>query len=131
MCAARHNSLNAFAKTSFHNDKTAARLKQILATKIAQLSDPQLGVVSVSDLVLSRDLRYAKVFITVVGCDSELAAEDSLQVLRRASGFLSKSMESNQSLRFIPKFQFLYDGSGPQARRIDTLLKDVVADKQE
>ena len=104
-------------------DKVSSRIKQTLGKCIQSLRDPKLGMVSIRALMLSNDMRHAKVYISVVGCTNETEAAPSLAVLTRARGFLQQRLKDNCRLRVIPHLTFLFDQTTQGAIRIDELLR--------
>ena len=78
-------------------------LKQELATLIQfEVRDPRVGMVSITDVEVSRDMSYARVYVTVLGKETEEDAEESVAALNKAAGFLrSQIARSNLSLIHI------------------------------
>ncbi len=85
-----------------------------------QLKDPRVGFVTVTAVKTSPDLRYARVYVSVLGDDDE--REASLQGLRSAHGFLQKRVASELRLKHTPEITFEYDGSIDHGMRITELL---------
>jgi ribosome-binding factor A len=110
-------------------DKVASRVKQTLGKCMQRLRDPGLGMVSVNGLMLSPDMRSARVYVSVMGCTSESEATQSLAALTRARGFLQQELKSNCRLRVVPKLTFFFDKTIEGAMRVDSLLRDSQTDK--
>jgi len=89
-----------------------------------KLRDPRLGsTVTVTDVQVTHDLSFAKVFVTVLG--DEAAREQALGALQRASGFVRRELGARLDLREVPEIRFLYDGSLDQGRRVEDLLRRI------
>lgn len=93
----------------------------------AELTDPRLedAMISVTSVVVSPDLRNARVFI-----EHALPPEASSEVLaalHHAEGFLRRALAENLNLRFIPELSFRIDLTSARASRIDALLDTVAA----
>jgi ribosome-binding factor A len=89
-----------------------------------KLRDPRLGAaVTVTDVQVTHDLSFAKVFVTVLG--DEAARERALETLQRASGFVRRELGGRLDLREVPEIRFLYDGSLDQGRRVEDLLRRI------
>ena len=86
-----------------------------------RLRDPRLGFVSVTDVETSRDLRVAKVFVSVLGNEEQWAS--SLEALASAKGFVRNWLRRHLDLRVTPELQFRPDHSMEHAARIQQLLK--------
>jgi len=91
-----------------------------------QVKDPRLGMTTVSAVRVSRDFSHAKVFVTVLG-DAEVQ-QASLEVLRRAAGFLRRELGRRMLLRTVPELHFVYDESIERGSRLSDLIEQAVAD---
>ena len=93
-----------------------------------EIKDPRLGMVTISAVDVTRDLAYAKVYVTVLG--DEQARKDSLAVLNRAAGFLRRLLGQRMVLRTVPQLKFVYDESIERGERLSRLI-DSVAPRDE
>jgi ribosome-binding factor A len=88
-----------------------------------EVSDPRVGLVTVSHVDVTSDMKYAKVFVTRLnGVDSEQDIEECLQGLQRAAGFLRKNLAGRVELRNIPELRFQYDKSLEHGFNMDELI---------
>ena len=85
-----------------------------------ELSDPRIGFVTVTGVKTSPDLRHARVYVSVMGEESERAA--SLEGLESAHGYLQSRIASELSLKHTPALSFQYDESIDRGMRITELL---------
>lgn len=100
------------AGTSNRLEKIADQLMRELAQLIRdEVRDPRVGMVSVTDVKVTRDLSYATVYVTFMGKADAAEAEESLEALNKASGFLRSLLAKNINLRTTPKITFVYDES--------------------
>jgi len=89
-----------------------------------QVKDPRLGgLVTVTQVSTSGDLRHAKVFFSIMGSEDERG--EVLEALTAASGFLRKEMSSRLGLRRCPELSFHYDDSIGQGAQILQLISQV------
>lgn len=103
-------------------------LKQELASLIQrELRDPRVGMVSITDVEVSRDLSYARVFVTVLGSNSEAEAKPAIDALNHAGGFLRTQMARVMKARTTPKLKFIFDASIGRGAHMSKLIDDVVA----
>ena len=91
--------------------------------------DPRVGMLSVTDVEISRDLAYAKVFVSFLGERSQNDIEAALEALNGASGYLRKLLAGSIKLRITPKLQFSYDESGRRGQHLSALI-DLAVSKQ-
>ncbi len=84
------------------------------------IADPKLRWVTVTDVEISKDLRYAKVFFSHYNNPS--SHEEVKDYLIKTSGFFKKLIAGAQLMRTIPELTFHYDETEDRAERIDVLL---------
>lgn len=90
---------------------------------IRNLKDPRLGFVTVTGAEITRDLRHAKVFVSVMGTDDE--RDQCLDALKRASGYIRGEFTRRAHLRVAPELVFQADASLSRGARIFELLKQI------
>ncbi|MEL7045225.1 MAG: 30S ribosome-binding factor RbfA [Pseudomonadota bacterium] len=88
-----------------------------------ELRDPRLGMVSVTAVDVSRDLAHARVFVTLLGCDSEADAKPALEVLNGAGGFLRSALARSAPMRTVPRLRFVFDSSVGRGRDLEALIE--------
>ena len=106
----------------------ANRLAEEMKKEVSQIlreeiKDPRVGFVSVTRVDASSDLRYAKVFISVLGSQEE--RQEVAQALKRASGFIRSELARRIRLRFTPELTFKIDDSIEHGVRIANILDQV------
>jgi ribosome-binding factor A len=98
-------------------------IRQVLAdTLAAELADPRVGFVTVTDVRTSPDLRSARVFVSVLGDDE--AREGTLAGLRSAHGVLQRRIAAELHLKRTPALEFVYDSTTDRALRVEELLRE-------
>lgn len=98
-------------------------IREVLAAAIAtDLKDPRIGFVTVTDVDTSRDLRAARVFVSVLGTEAE--REDALAGLRSAHGVLQGRIASEVRMKRTPTLSFHYDDSIERGIRLSELLDE-------
>ena len=108
--------------------RIADHLREQLADIIrAQMRDPRIGMVSVNDVRVSRDLAYADVFVSALGVDDPQSQREFITVLEHAAGFLRSAVARDNTLRTTPKLRFHYDELIVEGARIETLIRRAVA----
>ena len=105
----------------------AERVSDAVQQEIAVLirdnvRDPRVGMLSVTDVDVSRDLAYAKVHISFVGERSQEDIDAGIAALNGASGFLRKLLSSSIKLRITPKLNFFYDETGRRGQHLSALI---------
>jgi len=106
-----------------------ARINELIREEISKLllreiRDPRLkGLISVTEVDTSLDLRHAKVFVSVMGSEEEKRQTE--EGLAAASGFLRRGLSGRLSLRYIPELSFHMDDSIERGNRLLELIKEV------
>lgn len=103
--------------------RVAHHIQEELGSIFARgLKDPRVGFVTITGVELSPDLRYGKVFYSVMGTEEE--KKETAEGLKAASGFLKREVAKALSLRYVPELRFLYDDSAERGARIEELLRE-------
>ncbi|MBW3601936.1 MAG: 30S ribosome-binding factor RbfA [Actinobacteria bacterium] len=97
-------------------------VKQVLAGALADLKDPRVGFVTLTDVRTSPDLARAEVFYTVLPDDPEARARTAAG-LRSAAPLLRRELGARQRLRRVPELVFTHDPVPEHGRRIESLLR--------
>lgn len=93
-----------------------------------ELKDPRLSkIVSVTSADVTKDLRYAKVFISVLGSEEE--KKNTLDGLKSAAGFIRREIGQRMQLRYTPEMLFELDNSIERGAYISKLIDDTIQGK--
>jgi ribosome-binding factor A len=108
-------------------DRIADQIQRDLAELIrSSIKDPRVGMVTVNDVVVAKDLGFADVYVTLLTINENNAQSDEVQqtikVLNGASGFLRSELGRMIKLRMIPQLRFHFDASVGEGRRLDGLI---------
>jgi ribosome-binding factor A len=98
-------------------------MREALADELERLSDPRLGFVTVTGVEVSRDLRLADVYYSVLG-----TAEDrvgSANALRSATPHLRAVVGRQIRLKYNPELRFREDPAIAQGQRIDEVIRSM------
>ncbi len=105
-------------------------LRSELARIIRQeLHDPDLALATVTDVEMSPDLHFARVWISTLGeADTREAA---LAAAKRADGTIRHHLAKAHAFRYIPEIDWKLDQSAVYAGTIENRLKEVLPDSEE
>lgn len=98
-------------------------VSSILRTDIKDPRLADLSLISVTDVTVSRDIRHAKVFVSVFGDEEQ--NEKALQALSRAKGFIRSEVGRRIRLRHTPELTFELDSSMAYGAHINRLLNEL------
>ncbi len=112
--------------------KRIERVNQLIKEEISgvlqrELRDPRLGFVTVTDVEVTKDLRLAKIYVSILGTDEQWKA--SLAALESARGFIHNWLRHHLSLRVTPSLVFRPDRSMARAAQIQELLAGLKAEE--
>lgn len=88
-----------------------------------ELKDPRLGFITLTGAEVSRDLRHAKVFVSVMGDPEQ--QQESMAALRRAAGMIRGEFARRAHLRVAPELLFEFDQGIARGARIFELLHQI------
>ena len=94
-----------------------------------ELKDPRLGFVTVTGVELTKDMRYAKILVSIYGTEEE--HQKSLQALKSATGFVRHELGKAIKLRFNPEITFEFDSSIERGARIAEILTKVHRENED
>ena len=99
------------------------RIKEILSmVLLAKVDDPRLSGVTITDVKVDRELDFANIYVSAL--EGQERADEILDALKKARGFLRYEVSQEIDLRVTPKFRFLWDPTPERADRIDNLLME-------
>ena len=109
-------------------ERVSDAIQQELAVLIREnVRDPRVGMVSVTEVEVSRDLAYAKAHISFVGDRSQDEINEGIAALNGASGYLRKLLAASIKLRITPKLNFFFDESGRRGQHLSALIELAMA----
>lgn len=106
----------------------AELLREISLVIHDQMKDPRLGFVTVTKIELSQDLRYAKVFFSVLGGVSDY--QRTREALDSALGFIRRVVAERVNLKFAPEISFQEDHSSEYSVRIQQILDEIKSEDE-
>ena len=99
-------------------------ISQLLAREV---NDPRVGVVTLTGAQVSKDLKHATIYFSILVEGQE--KEAVLAGLRSATGFIRTRIGRELKLRYVPTLEFVHDETQATAQRIEELLRQVGEDK--
>ncbi len=110
--------------TSRRQQQVSEFLRQeISEIMLRELKDPRLGLVSITHVDVSPDLRHARAFVSVLGTDEEFAS--AVTVLNGAAGFIRHQLKPRMHTRHIPEINFRADHSMQRAEQMTRTLNEM------
>ncbi len=106
-------------------DRVAEAIREEVAMFLAEgVKDPRVtGLVTVTGVDVTRDLRHARIFVSIMGTDEEKAVTQ--EGLRSLASHLRSRVARSLRLRVAPELEFVMDTSIAHAARIESLLAQI------
>ncbi len=112
-------------KPSRRVQKVAEAIREVVSMSIlTELQDPRIRDVTVTGVEASRDLRYAKVMVSVMG--DETRQNLTLRGLQSAAGFLQSKIAERIDLRYTPRLTFVLDQGVKHSIAVAQILREVL-----
>ena len=96
-------------------------LREIADLLMTRVKDPRVKKTTVTGIELSKDLRYAKVFYSLIGDDQEIRAAQ--KGLESATGFIKREIGFRMDLKYVPDIAFKHDRSLAVGDHMEKLLQ--------
>ncbi len=113
------------------SQRVASQMQKELASILQRdVHDSRLGFVTVNEVVLSKDLAVAKIYITVLNTD-EPGKLANVKVLNEIAPFIRHELAKRMQLRHISELHFHYDHSFDTGMRVSELLHDLEKPQQD
>ena len=113
------------------SDRVAQELKKEVAVILQrEVKDPRIGMVTVSDVEVSRVLAYAKIFVTFLFDNDQEAINQGMKGLEKASPYIRSLVGKAMRLRIVPELRFIYDESLVEGMRMSNLVSNVIREDE-
>ncbi len=114
------------AKDYSRTDRVGQQYQREIAIILQrEIKDPRVSMVTVSDIEVSRDLAYAKVFVTFFN-DDDSYVKTALKVLNEASGYIRSLLGKRVRARVMPELRFVHDPSLNEGIRMSRLVDEAI-----
>lgn len=118
------------AREFSRTDRVGQEIQKEVAMIIQrEVKDPRLGMVTVNAVEVTRDLAYAKVFVTFLTI-GEQTEEASIEVLNEASGFIRSILAKRIKARIMPELRFVFDKSMAEGVRMTSLVNKAIEEDE-
>ena len=111
-------------------DRLNSLLKEVISEVIRRdVRNPHVAeLVTVTRVQITKDLHYAKVYISVIGTDPQKA--ETLLALQSAAGFIAVNSSHKVTMRYFPELRFILDDSVDKHMRIEELLGEIGRERE-
>jgi ribosome-binding factor A len=95
----------------------------------SQIKDPRIGFITITKVELTKDLRYARVYFSVLGKNSD--KNKALKGLNSAKGYIKGLIADRIKLRFMPEISFVIDNALEHTQHIYEILNSIKKPEEE
>lgn len=112
-----------------NNSHKLDRVNEELKREISNIINYKLknskvtGMISITKVKVTPDLRYARVWISVLNCKNK---KDTLFGLKQSSGYIRSEIAKNINMRITPELVFEYDDTMEYGEKIDSILNNIM-----
>jgi ribosome-binding factor A len=116
------------------NENRLNRINEELKKEISniisyELKNPSVtGMISVTKAKITPDLKYAKIYVSILNSKNE---KETLEGLKKSSGFIRTQIAKRINLRITPELVFVLDDSIEYGAKIDSILRELNVNNQE
>ncbi len=111
--------------TQHRVDRVREQLLREVSDIVGRLQDPRVHLVTVVDTAISRDLRQATLYVSLIGTRQQ--QRDAVEGLNHALGFIRREVAQRIQLRQVPELRVVYDATSERAARISALIDQAMA----
>jgi len=112
-----------FKRESHRREKVEGLVKQVISRIIIhEMKDPRCGFCTVTGVKISKDLKSASVFVSVLGEEAE--QRNTLRSLEHAKAFIQKRLFQEVRMKYTPVISFFQDRSIERSVRISQILRE-------
>lgn len=112
------------------NSRVSSQMQKELSLILQRdISDPRLGFITINEVVVTKDLAVAKVYVTVLNADDE-GKRSNVKALNALSPVIRHELAKRMRLRHISELRFYYDDSFETGMRVAELLTDLDKPKE-
>jgi len=110
--------------------RVGEQIHRELAALISQeLKNPGIGMITLGDVEVSRDLAHARIYFTVLGDESACKASES--ALQKSRHFLRRELGKRMRIRVVPELRFVFDDTQVRGERLDALIAEAIKKDQK
>ena len=108
--------------------KVAEAIREEISEILSKLKDPRIGMVTVTGVDISPDLRHAVIFVSIMNA---LEKEATLKILRKAKGHIRTKLGRSLRLKFVPDLEFKWDESIERGAKISEIIHRIHEEESE
>lgn len=105
-------------------ERLSALIKEEISDIILKMKDPRIKFVTVTEVAMSKDIKYAKIYISIMGNEEE--KKTSFSAIKNATGFIRTELAHRLEIRRVPELSFILDDSIERGVRLANYIEKIV-----
>lgn len=112
-------------------DRLNSNLKEVISEVIREdVKNPHIrGILTVTNVEITKDLHHAKVYISIIGTDQE--KQETMKALTSAAQFIAVNSSKKVVMRYFPELHFKLDDGVDQQMRVEELLREITGEREK
>lgn len=107
----------------------AEKIRMIIAGELLRTADPRFHLVTITSVVVSTDMRYAKVYWVVSGNQERVA--EVTEAFQGADHLFRRSVAKDLGVKFVPEIKFFYDDTLDVSGEVEELFERIAAEREK
>jgi ribosome-binding factor A len=103
--------------------RVAEKIRELVAGELNRMADPRFSLVTITKVMVSPDLRHAKVYWVVTGKDERRA--EVQEAFTHAEGLFKRILAKDLGTRFVPALRFYYDDTLDTCDEVERLFAKI------
>lgn len=103
--------------------RVAEKIRDLIAMELNRVADPRFSLVTISSVIVSPDLRHARVYWMVSGGAERRGQVD--QAFQSAEGLFKRVLAKELKIRFVPELKFFYDDTLDTCEEVERLMEKI------
>ena len=120
--------MKEYSRTDRVGDQIQKELAQIIQREVR---DPRLASTTITAVQTSKDMRYAKIYVTFMGVEDAVIIKEDITALNKAKGFFRTHLGKAMSLRLVPELSFIYDETIVRGDVLSRLIDKAISSDKE
>lgn len=103
--------------------KVSERIREIVAGCLPRSADPRFVLVTITGVIISSDLREAKIYWTAPNAKDKL--DEFEKAFKKANGYFRRAVAEGLDIRFVPNLHFIYDDTMDTYDKVQELIAKI------
>ena len=103
--------------------------RQLMGILRDEIKDPRVGFITITKVDMTPDLRYARIFFTILG--GAVQVKSAMAGLEKATAYIRYLIAQRMDFRFVPEIVFKFDAGPQYSLQVEEALRRIQEEKDE